>query len=296
MHLRTLRAFVEVVQQGGFSRAAKVVCTTQSSVSKSVRRLEEKLGRPLFDRIGHHSQLTAAGEIVYRRALEILAERDRLFAELNALPDLKSGLLRIGLPPLGNAPWFATLFATFRSRYPGIDLQLVEHGSLRLEDMLSAGELDIATLLAPVDQEYDWQEVSNERLTVIMSVDHPLAAKAKLGLDDLQSYPFILFEEGFALNPVVLDACQSKGFRPRIAARSAHSDFIVELVAAGAGIALLPAGLARRHQTPVIHQAPLDEPRIDVHMVLAWRNTSHLAPAARALLALAAEVLPTNPG
>jgi len=69
MNLRTLRAFVEVVRQGGFSQAADVVSLTQSTVSKAVKTLEEELGAPLLNRLGHRNELTAAGEIAYRRAL-----------------------------------------------------------------------------------------------------------------------------------------------------------------------------------------------------------------------------------
>jgi DNA-binding transcriptional LysR family regulator len=69
MKKRNLRMFVEVVRQGAFSQAAKVVYATHSTVSKSIKQLEEEIGLTLLDRIGHRSSLTAAGEIVFRRAL-----------------------------------------------------------------------------------------------------------------------------------------------------------------------------------------------------------------------------------
>ena len=93
MEIRTLRAFVEVVRQGGFSQAAKTVFATQSTVSKAVKQLEDECGVLLLDRIGHRSKLTAAGEIVYRRAQRILAERDdldRKSTRLNSSHPLKS--------------------------------------------------------------------------------------------------------------------------------------------------------------------------------------------------------------
>lgn len=287
MNLRTLRAFVEVVRQGSFSQAAEVVFATQSSVSKAVRTLEEELGTPLLDRIGHRSRLTAAGEIAYRRALAILAERDSLVAELDDLRGLKSGVLRIGLPPVGSGALFAPLFAIFRNRYPGIEIQLVEHGSWQLRETLRAGEVDVAALLAPVDLDLEWQEVRNEPLIVLVPKDHPVGGKKKLDLAGLANFPFILFEEGFALNPIILSACERRGIKPKIAARSAQLDFIVELVAAGLGVGFLPRMLAKKHQHPGIRQMPLDEPQTDWHMVLAWRQGSYLPPAARAWLALA---------
>jgi DNA-binding transcriptional LysR family regulator len=141
---------VEVTRQGGFSQAARTVFATQSAVSKAVRQLEEDLGFVLLDRDVHPPRLTPAGEIVHRRALTLLAEQDDLLAELNALRGLQRGELRLGLPPIGSSQLFAPVFAAFRARYPGIDIRLVEHGSKRLEEVLRAGEIDLAGLLAPV--------------------------------------------------------------------------------------------------------------------------------------------------
>jgi len=289
MNLRTLRAFVEVVRQGGFSQAAEVVCATQSSVSKAVKSLEEELDSVLLDRVGHRSTLTAAGEIVYRRALAMLAERDNLLVELDEFHGMKSGILRIGLPPVGSGALFAPLFAAFRSRYPEIDIQLVEHGSGRLRETLLAGDIDVAALLAPVDPEFEYQEVRVEPLMVVMPKAHPLAKEKRIGLADLKEYPLILFEAGFALNPIILSACERRGFKPKISARSAQIDFIVELVAAGLGIGFLPRMLAKLHAHPAIQYVPLDEPQTEWHLVLAWRRGAYLPPAARAWLLLAEE-------
>src|SRR6266403_581035 len=160
MELRTLRAFVEVVRQGGFTQAAKKVFATQSTVSKAIKHLKDEIGVPLLDRIGHRSKLTAAGEIVYQRALRMLAERNDLIAELDELRGLKRGTLRLGFPPVGSSTLFAPLFALYRSRYPGIDIRLVEqHGSERLEEILLSGEIDLAASLLPVSDELEWQDV-----------------------------------------------------------------------------------------------------------------------------------------
>ena len=131
MELRTLRAFVEVVRQGGFTQAAKKVFATQSTVSKAIKHLEDEIGVPLLDRIGHRSKLTAAGEIVYQRALRMLAERNDLMTELDELRGLKRGTLRLGLPPVGSSTLFAPLFAAYHKRHPGVEIRLVEHGGER---------------------------------------------------------------------------------------------------------------------------------------------------------------------
>ncbi|WP_455826276.1 LysR family transcriptional regulator [Pseudomonas graminis] len=287
MNLRTLRAFVEVVRQGGFSQAAEVVALTQSSVSKAVKTLEDELGMPLLNRLGHRNELTAAGEIAYRRALVLLAEHTDLVSEINDLRGLKRGQLRIGLPPVGCGVLFATLFATYRSRYPDIDIELTEYGSKKLRECLEAGEVDLAALLLPVDEDFDYQPVRNEPLMAVLPTRHPLAGRKRIDFTDLVDSPFILFEAGFALNAKILAACERKGVTPRVTARSGQIDFIVDLVAAGLGVAFLPRMLAHMHQHADIALIPLDEPHTDWHIALAWRANAHLPPAARAWLDLA---------
>lgn len=289
MELRTLRAFVEVVRQGGFSQAAKVVAATQSTISKAVKQLEDEIGVPLLDRVGHRSVLTAAGEIVYRRALRILTERDDLVSELNELRGLQRGLLRLGLPPVGSSTLFAPLFAEYRCRYPGIDIRLVEHGSARLEEMLLAGELDLAVSLLPVSEEFEWQEVRREPLEVMVPANDPLAQRTTLQFAELRGHPFILFESGFALNRVITQACGQHGFEPEVAARSTQIDFMVALVASGLGVAFLPRMLAEQRRQPLVRHVAIVEPSLVWDVAMIWRRGAYLSHAAKAWLAILAE-------
>ncbi|CAB3924322.1 HTH-type transcriptional regulator GltC [Achromobacter anxifer] len=292
MELRPLRALVEVIRQGGFSQAAKAVFATQPTVSKAVRQLEDELGMPLLDRHAQPMRLTAAGEIVYRRAVAMLAQRDDLYAELDELKGLKRGVLRLGLPPLGSSTLFAPMFARFRSRYPQVEISLVEHGSRRLEEMVMAGEIELAASLKPVPDIFEWQPVAREPLVALMPADHPKARAESVGLLELRDSPFILFETGFALNRILHDACQRAGFAPAIAARSGQIDFIVALVAAGLGVAFLPRLKAREELHAGVARVPLRDAGTDWEMVQVWRRGGYLSHAAQAWLALTREVHP----
>jgi DNA-binding transcriptional LysR family regulator len=130
---------------------------------------------PLLDRVGHRSELTAAGNIVYRRAVTLLTAGDDLIAELDGLRGLERGTLHLGCP-----------------------------------------------------------------LVVLLPRGHAFAGRKAVKLASLAGLPFILFEEGFALNELILDACRGEGITPKIAAHSSQIDFNFELVAAGVGIAFLP--------------------------------------------------------
>ena len=289
MELRTLRAFVEVVRQGGFSQAAKVVFATQSTVSKAVKHLEDELGVMLLDRVGHRSSLTAAGEAVYRRALKMLSERDDLITELDDLRGLKRGTLRLGLPPVGSSTLFAPLFAIYRNRYPGVDIRLVEHGSDRLEEILQTGDIDLAASLLPISESFEWREIKREPLVVLLPAGQTVPHGETTNLASLQHLPFILFETGFALNRVILDACRRHGFEPTIAGRSSQIDFIIELVAAGLGIAFLPRMIAEQRSHRSVQRVLLIEPQTEWHIAMIWRRGGYLSHAANAWLDLVHE-------
>lgn len=290
MELRNLRAYVEVVRQGGFSQAAKKVFATQSTVSKAVKQLEDELGLRLLDRVGHKVTQTAAGEIVFRRAQMMLTERDDLIRELDELRGLKRGVLRLGLPPIGSSVLFAPLFASYRRRYPGIEISLVEHGSGRLEEVLLAGEIELAASLLPVSDVFEWQDVSREPLMALLPEGHACATRTSaLELEDIADTPFILFESGFALNRVILDACSRLGIEPSIATRSGQIDFIVELVAAGMGVGFLPRMIAEQRRHAGVCLCELADSELHWHMALIWRRGGYLSHAARAWLELARE-------
>lgn len=272
MELRISRAFVEVVRQGGFTQAAKTVFATQSAVSKAIKHLDDEIGVPLLDRIGGSSKLTAAGEIVYQRALRMLAERDDLIAEFGELRGLQRGTLRLDLPPVGSSTLFAPLFAIYRKRYPSVEMRLVEHGSERLEELPLSGEIDLAALLLPVSEGFERRDVRREPLTVLLTANHELSRRRSVALPALRHLPFILFEAGFALNRVILDARRRHGFEPTIVARSSQIDFIVELAAAGLGIAFLPRMIAEQRKHAPVSRLALAEPKTDRRIAMIWRR------------------------
>ena len=286
MDIRQLRMLVEVVRHDGFSAAAEAVFATQPTISKAIRQLEDELGEVLLQRSRNGVRLTPAGQIVYRRALALLGEREDMLRELEELRDLQRGELHLGLASLGSDILFAPVFARFRQLYPQIELRVLERGSEALEESLRAGEIELAASLLPVADDLQWQAVRTEPLVALLPRQHPLAGSASLQLQDLAEVPFVLFEKGFLLNRHIIQACQARGFSPREVTRSGQPDFIVALVAAGLGVALLPRMIANARLRADVVIVPLDEPELDWKMVLAWRRGGYLSAAAQAWLRL----------
>ncbi len=292
MEIRSLRAFVEVVRQGGFTSAAKIIFATQPTISKSVRQLEEELGLKLLDRTKTGVQLTEAGHLVYKRALNILGERDDLLAELDELRGLKRGLLRLGIPPFGGSTLFAPIFSAFHDQFPNVDIQLAEHGSRRLCELVLSGELDFGASLLPVSDDFETLALQDEPLVALLHASHPRTGSESIRLIDLANDRFVLFEDGFALNDMILAACHRNNFVPTEVTRSGQLDFIVELVASRLGVAFLPLTLANQRPNPQVRLVLLDEPHTNWNMAMVWRRGAYISYAGQAWLDLARKIYP----
>ena len=290
MDFKQLRSFVEVIHQGGFTQAAKTLHISQSAVSKQIAQLEQSLGTPLLDRLGSHIHLTAAGTVVLQRAEGMLRLRNELLSELDDLSQLARGELRLGLPLLGSDALFASLFAEYRRRYPNIKVQLLEGGSLNIEQAVLNGELEIGGSLTPKNPLFAYQPFCDEPLDALLPADHPLAMNAQVRLEELADTPFLLYQRSFVLNDRLLQACQQVGFTPREGGRSGQADFLAALVVAGQGVVLLPSVVARGLVRPGLVRLTLQAPdylRWDIAFL--WRQGAYLSKAAQAWLALLRE-------
>ena len=196
-------------------------------MSKAVQAVEDRLGVRIFERANNGVRLTVEGEIVYRRALNILQEFEALEADVAALHKLEKGVLRIGFPPVASGILFADLLSKYRQLYPGINISLQEQGCASLEPMVLSGDLDLAVTLLPVPPNFSWLQIRDEPLMVIMPPDHPLADRKRLKMDELADNAFIGFEQGFLLNDRIEAVCRQRGLKLNECLRSGQLDFIM---------------------------------------------------------------------
>jgi DNA-binding transcriptional LysR family regulator len=290
LEFKQLRSFIEVVRQGGFTQAARTLHVSQSAVSKQVAQLEQSLGVVLLDREASQIRPTAAGNVVLQRAEEMLLLRKGLLRELDDLSDLARGDLRLGLPMLGGETLFAELFAEYRRRYPNINIQLLEGGSLTIEQAIMSGELEVGGSLTPDDPTFAYQPFCDESLDVLLPSGHPLAENGEIELAELADTPFLMYQRSFVLNNRLIQACQQVGFTPKESGRSGQADFLAALVAAGQGVVLLPSVVARGLVRPGIIRLRLKAPaELRWDIVFIWRQGAYLSKAAQAWLALLRE-------
>jgi DNA-binding transcriptional LysR family regulator len=286
--VHALRTFVEVARRQGFTRASETLHVTQPAISKIVKALEEELGTPLLHRERRRVKLTEAGRIVLDRAQGILDALRVIEEEVVEVAALRRGRLRLGMPPIVGVTFFPPLLAEFHQAYPGVLLELREEGSHHIEALVLERELDVGAVVLPTDEEaFGTMPFVRDELQAVLHPDHPLARRPHVALRDLAGTPFVLYRPEFALHGHILEACRRAGFKPTVVSESSHWDFIVALVAANIGVALLPSTICRQLDPRQVRSVPMTAPLIPWNVALIWRKDRQLPPATRAWLELA---------
>jgi LysR family transcriptional regulator, transcription activator of glutamate synthase operon len=288
MELRQLRYLVALAEEGQFTRAAEREHVAQPALSQQIARLERTLGAQLVIRSARRSTLTEAGEMVAGRARRILAEVDAAHAELAELAGVRTGRVAIGaMQSLG--PFDLTgVLATYRSRYPGIELAVREEVSSRLAELLRVDQLDLAFFSVTASfagEGLELVKLGTEELVAILPPGHEQAGRDGLVFADLEGEPFVSFSEGAALREMLFDAGAAAGFEPQIALESNEIPRIRTMVSRGLGVALLPSADVEGPGPPIAVQR-LAGPTMARDVTLAWRSERRLPPAANAFLEL----------
>src|SRR5512137_1324776 len=288
MDVHGLRVFVEVARQRGFTRAGRTLHLTQPAVSKVVKSLEEELGAPLLVRERRRVRLTDAGRLVLDRARGILDAMRVMEEEVVELSALRRGRLRLGTPPIVGVAFLPPLLAEFHRSHPGIALELREEGSHQIESLVQSHDLDVGAVVLPTDERsFGTLPFVRDQLRAVLHPDHPLARRRSVALRELAGTPFVLYRPEFALHGHILEACRRIGFQPTVVAESSHWDFIVAMVAADIGLALLPVTVCRLLDRRQVRSVRLSEPVIPWDAALVWRRDGQRSPATRAWIELA---------
>src|SRR5512137_1411308 len=286
--VHALRVFSEVVRHQGFTRASRTLRLTQPAISKIVAGLEEELGTPLLVRERRRVRLTDAGSLVLDRARGILDSLRFLEEEVGELTTLRRGRLRVGTPPIVGVAFLPPLLAEYHALHPGVALELREEGSRQIEELVRNRELDAGAVVLPTDEEaFATLPFVRDQLRAVLHPDHPLARRRAVTLRELAGTPFVLYRPEFALHGHILEACRRIGFQPTVVAESSHWDFIVAMVAADIGLALLPVTVCRLLDRRQVRSVRLSEPVIPWDAALVWRRDGQRSPATRAWIELA---------
>jgi DNA-binding transcriptional LysR family regulator len=248
MELRHLRYFVAVAEELHFTRAALRLNIAQPPLSQQIRALEAELGVQLFLRTRRSVALTDAGQALLVRAREMLAAAQSLPGELQRVARGEAGLLRIGFSstlPLTKV--LRDVVADHRRTHPDVALNLREMHSQQQFDGLLRGELDVGLVRYNESAPEGIRLVVLRRdpLRLVVPASHRFARRKSVAIAECRDEPFIGFpgDAGTGTGPLLKRLCAQAGFEPRIAQEAREATTQIGLVAAGLGIAVLPAPL-----------------------------------------------------
>ena len=279
MDLRHLRAFVTIVDAGGFARAGTRLHVSQPALSRQIRAFEIELGVRLFDRIGRRVQLTAEGQDLLRRARELLTGADSFGERARALKGGKTGVLRVGATPQAMETLLAGFLPRYRRGHPGVDVHLVEDGGIRLATRLEHGDVHLA-LTASTDARFRRRLLAPLYVLAVLPRSFRLGRRTTLEIAELADSPLLLTRRDFASREWFDAACQLAHLRPRVLLESGAPSTLVALARVGYGVAVVPSNV--RIPRNGVRAVPLVQRGAPIGrwLSLAWDPRRFLAPYA----------------
>jgi LysR family transcriptional activator of glutamate synthase operon len=282
-----LRYFVAVAEREHVTRAAEAVHVSQPALSRALTRLERELGVPLLDRGARATRLTDHGRLFLDHARRALAELDAGRRLLDDQRDPGRGdVPLLFLHTLGS--WLVPgLVGAYRAQRPRVGFDLEQGFAGAMEQRLLDGTADvILTSPRPADAALGWRELVTEPLLLAVPRDHRLAARRRVRLEEVAADPWIGLREGYGLRTTTDELCRRAGFTPQVAFEGEDVVTLRGLVAAGLGVALLPAprSVGARIETVAPHLRVADR-GCSRTVGLAWHRERYRPPVTEAFRA-----------
>jgi DNA-binding transcriptional LysR family regulator len=293
MELRHLRYYVAVAEELHFGRAAERLHMAQPPLSQQIKQLEQDLGATLLERSTRKVELTAAGQAFLERARGLLAELDSAVEETRTIAAGLGGRIAIGFTGSATYELLPALARVLHEETP--DLRLELKGELltpvQVEALLDHS-IDIGFLRPPVrNAALEVRVLRREPLIAVLPESHRLATGTSVRLADLRDEPFITYpaQHKSVVYDAVLDACESAGYLPAHRIEVSETSTLVSFVAAGLGVALVPASVRHLSVTGATYR-PLAPTTQEVALAIAARKgdtspqVAHVLARTRSLL------------
>ena len=290
MELRHLRYFVVVAEELHFTRASQRLGIGQPPLSQQIQQLEQEIGSQLFRRLPRGVALTEAGLAFFFDAKAILAQVERATRNVQRIARGDQGAITVGM--INSAPFnprIPRILREFRQRFPQVQLSLTEASTPELAKDVLAGTLDAAFVrpLISDDPGLIVEPLFEEDVLIALPTGHPLTKHKSLSVGQLAREPFVLFSRviGSGLYDEIIAACTRAGFSPRIEQQASQVTSIVNLVAAGLGVSMVPESMKQINSQGVTYRR-IDGEAPRAHMSIVYRE-NHVSPAVTQLLMLA---------
>ena len=274
MNLRDLRYLVAVADLRSFIQAADQCFVSQPTLSTQIKKMEDSLGAPLFERTNKKVLLTVFGEQVVDAARRILLEIDTIHQLAGNAQDSLAGNFRLGAFPTLATYIFPGLVPKIRATLPKLRLILIEEKTDILIEQLKQGHLDAALLALPVDDDYlAYSVLFEDEFLLAVANDNPLAQQQTIAHADLYQQQLLLLDEGHCLRGQALQICKLNHAEEQQDVRATGLETLRQMVKAGTGITFMPKIAIREHEEGICY-IPFEDPAPKRTIGLFWRKTT----------------------
>jgi LysR family transcriptional regulator, hydrogen peroxide-inducible genes activator len=277
MELHQLRYFAKVAELGHFTRAAEACGVSQPSLSQAIAKLEEEVGKPLFERLGRGVRLTEAGVKLRDRASHIVRLVDEARSTLTTAPD--AGRVVVAAIPTVAPYLLPKALAAFAAACPQAEVEVIEETTDRAVGRTAAGEADLLVAALPLrHDDMHFEPLLTEELLAVLPAHHPLAEKPRISMKELSAERFILLNEAHCLSETTLAFCARRNSSPLVTARMHQLTTVLELVRLGQGVSLIPAMAAAADPSKHRVYRPVAGDKPTRTLAVGWNTRRYHAP------------------
>ncbi|MFV0932975.1 LysR substrate-binding domain-containing protein [Pseudomonas jessenii] len=274
MDLRQLRYFIKVVECGNITRASETLHIAQPAISQQMRNLEQDMGMQLLERSVHGVVPTAAGQTLYRHAIELLRQADGTHELLRQDAEFPQGKVSVGMPSSTARMLAIPLARTIRSRYPGIKLELIDSPSAELGRLITVGRVALAVNVDVVETRgMAFRRLLTETLYLVAWPEFSLPDEP-VSIEALAKMPLVLPCAPNTIRSRVEFALQEAGLKCEVEFEANSTDLLFSAVKAQLGVTILPWAAA--HVELVQHRlklARIDHRLFKRDLSLCWHDT-----------------------
>lgn len=250
-------ALLKVVELGSFTKAADVLGYTQPAMSQMISSLERELSVKLLYRSRYGVHLTLEGERLFPSIQKTVSMYQAMLEIADEIKGLDSGTIRIGTISSISCHWLPGLIKRFQERYPNVKFILHQGDYTSIPEWVRTGEADFGFVNPDAIPGVKTRFIKTGELRAVLPVDHPLAAKEYVTLEELAKEPFLLLEEGALSEP--LEAFRQAGLEPDVRL-CVHDDYsILSMIESGLGVSILPELVLRKtnYQVAILPVKPV---------------------------------------
>lgn len=280
MSINKYKVFMKVVELGSLTKTAEAMGFTQSGVSHIMNSLEDEFGFSLLIRNRSGVQLTTNGEQILKTIREILKWNEHLEQEVASIHGIELGTVHIGTFTSVGVHWLPGIIKDFQQDYPQIEIRLSEGDYQEIEDWIAEGKIDCGFLSLPTKEAFDVVPLQQDRMLVLLPMDHALSAQPNVSLSQIENEPFIMPSKGSDndVNRILANT----SINPVIKYTVGDDYAIMAMVEKGLGISILPE-LVLRGQQRNIRLLELNDPKFRT-LGIAVNSMRQVSPATKRFL------------